>query len=241
MWQKMSKSLGSKRKELSDAHIDRITQIFGSFTEAEHEGKPISRIFDNEDFGYHTITVDRPLRLRYRVTFDVVEMMKRSMNDLMHNLTGDPTSRAALALLMWDEKRSYESSQEFIAALEVENKKLKRPLKKADFKFFLNSCGEKDVTAEPAKDIKGELIPDPRLRDTENVPLSEDVAEYFKNVVLPHASDAWIDPDKTKVGYEIPFSRHFYVFTPPRSLTEIDAELKQTTARILDMIRGLGA
>ena len=82
-------------------------------------------------------------------------------------------------------------------------------------------------------------MPDASLRDTENVPLSEDVATYFKREVLPHAADAWIDHDKTKVGYEIPFNRHFYVFKPPRPLSEIDAELKGVTDRILTMIGGL--
>ena len=88
---------------------------------------------------------------------------------------------------------------------------------------------------------KGKPQPDSSLRDTENVPLSDDVMSYFKREVLPHAPDAWIDPDKTKVGYEIPFNRHFYVFKPPRPLDVIDAELKQTTDRILEMIKGLTA
>ena len=79
------------------------------------------------------------------------------------------------------------------------------------------------------------------MRDSENVPLKEDVEEYFKREVLPHAPDAWIDRDKTKVGYEIPFTRHFYVFKPPRPLSAIDVELKQTTDKILQMIRGLSA
>ena len=169
MWQKMRKSLGSKRKELSDAHIDRITRLFGAFEEAsDHDAdgsaRPISRILDNEDFGYHTITVERPLR-------------------------GD------------------------------------------DGKVVLGAKGKQ----------KGKPQPDSSLRDTENVPYKDDVAEYFQREVLPHAPDAWIDPDKTKVGYEIPFNRHFYVFKPPRPLGEIDAELKQTTDRILDMIKGLSA
>ena len=164
MWQKMRKSLGSKRKELSDAHIERITRLFGDFAEAEHDGKPISRIFDNEAFGYHAITVERPLR--------------------------DEAGNVVLGLK-----------------------------------------GKQ----------KGKPQPDASLRDTENVPYTEDVAEYFKREVQPHAPDAWIDPDKTKVGYEIPFNRHFYVFMPPRPLAEIDAELKQTTDRILDMIKGLSA
>ena len=164
MWQKMRKSLGSKRKELSDAHIDRITQLFGQFVEAEEDGKPVSRIFRNQDFGYTTITVERPLR--------------------------DEAGQPVLGLK-----------------------------------------GKQ----------KGKPQPDSALRDTENVPLSEDLQAYFEREVLPHAPDAWIDPDKTKVGYEIPFNRHFYVFKPPRPLAEIDADLKRSTDRILDMIRGLSA
>jgi type I restriction enzyme M protein len=163
-WQKMRKSLGSKRKELSDAHIDHITQLFGQFTEAQEDGKPISRIFPNEAFGYTTITVERPLRDEH----------------------GQPV---------------------------------------------LGSKGKQ----------KGKPQPDSALRDTENVPISDDVQAYFEREVLPHAPDAWIDHEKTKVGYEIPFNRHFYVFKPPRPLAEIDADLKQTADRILAMIRGLSA
>ena len=86
---------------------------------------------------------------------------------------------------------------------------------------------------------QGQAQPDSELRDTENVPLNEDVEAYFKREVLPHVPDAWIDHEKTKVGYEIPFNRHFYVFKPPRSLHEIDAELKGVTDRILTMLGGL--
>ena len=161
-WQKMRKSLGSKRKELSPEHIEEITRLFGSFKAVTKGGVPISRIFKNEDFGYRTITVERPLR---------------------------------------DEAG----------------------------KVVLSAKGKQ----------KGKPQPDADLRDTENVPLSEDVVEYFKREVLPNAADAWIDDEKTKVGYEIPFNRHFYVFKPPRPLAEIDAELKTVTDRILGMIGGL--
>jgi type I restriction enzyme M protein len=163
-WQKMRKSLGSKRKELSQEHIDTITRLFGNFEGAEQDGKPISRIFRNEDFGYRTITVERPLR---------------------------------------DEAGT----------------------------VVLGQRGK----------AKGKPQADSSLRDTENVPLCEDVQTYFEREVLPHVPDAWIDHDKTKVGYEIPFNRHFYVFTPPRPLEVIDAELKQVTDRILEMIGGLSA
>jgi type I restriction enzyme M protein len=163
-WQKMRKSLGSKRKELSPEHIDDITRLFGQFEEATRDGVPISRIFKNEEFGYRTITVERPER-------------------------------------------------------------------DAQGQIVLGSKGKG----------KGKPVPDSSLRDTENVPLGENVETYFKREVLPHAPDAWIDHDKTKVGYEIPFNRHFYVFKPPRPLSEIDAELKGVTDRILTMIGGLSA
>jgi type I restriction enzyme M protein len=164
MWQKMRKTLGSKRKELSAAHIDDITRMFGDFTEVTRDGKPISRIFPNEAFGYRTITVERPER-------------------------------------------------------------------DADGNVVLATKGK----------AKGQPVPDSALRDTENVPLTEDVQAYFEREVLPHAPDAWIDHEKTKVGYEIPFNRHFYVFTPPRPLAEIDAELKGVTDRILTMIASLAS
>ncbi|MHB8847261.1 MAG: type I restriction-modification system subunit M [Burkholderiales bacterium] len=163
-WQKMRKSLGSKRKEMNDEQIAEVTRLFGSFIEAEQDGKPISRIFRNDAFGYRTITVERPLR------------------------------DAAGAVML----------------------------------------GEKGK-------LKGKPQPDSSLRDTENVPLAEDVESYFRREVLPHAPDAWIDHEKTKVGYEIPFNRHFYLFKPPRPLAEIDADLKQCTDRILSMIAGLSA
>jgi len=161
-WQMMRKSLGSKRKELSDEHIAEITRLFGGFKKATKDGVPISRIFKNEEFGYRTITVERP------------------MCDDQGNL----------------------------------------------------------VLIAKGKN-KGDPQPDSSLRETENVPLSENVEAYFKREVLPHVPDAWIDHDKTKVGYEIPFNRHFYVFKPPRSLDEIDAELKGVTSRIMTMLEGL--
>ena len=167
-WQKMRKSLGSKRKEMSAEHIGEVTRLFGNFEELTRQVDgspvPISRIFANDAFGYHTITVERPER----------------------DTAGT---------------------------------------------VVLGSKGKG----------KGKPLADTSLRDTENVPLSDDIAAYFKREVLPHAPDAWIDTDKTKVGYEIPFNRHFYVFKPPRPLAEIDAELKGVTDRILTMIDGLTA
>lgn len=163
-WQKMRKSLGSKRKELSEDHIAEITQLFGGFEKVERDGVPISKIFDNEDFGYHTIIIEQPLR--------------------------DETGQV--------------------------------------------------LVANKGK-AKGLPLPDVSLRDSENIPLSEDIEKYFKCEVLHHAPDSWIDHDKTKIGYEISFNRYFYVFKPPRELDEIDAELKGVTDRILTSIKGMAA
>ena len=106
---------------------------------------------------------------------------------------------------------------------------VERPLRDEAGAIVLGSKGKQ----------KGKPQPDSALRDTENVPLADDITAYFKREVLPHAPDAWIDPEKSKVGYEIPFNRHFYVFEPPRSLHEIDEELKGVTANIMRMIEGL--
>ncbi|MDD5295480.1 MAG: class I SAM-dependent DNA methyltransferase [Rhodocyclaceae bacterium] len=192
-WQKMRKSLGSKRKELSEEHIATLTRLFGDFVEADlatvldaqgrevarrvvelgepapqapEGGKvkraPVSRVFENKEFGYTTLTVERPLR---------------------------------------------------------------------------DEAGKLVLGVKGAQ--KGKPQADSAKRDTENVPLTEDIQAYFKREVLPHAPDAWIDKDKSKVGYEIPFNRHFYVFEPPRSLHEIDEDLKAVTARVMAMLEGL--
>lgn len=194
LWQKMRKSLGSKRKEMGEEDIAAITRLFGDAAEAElatvtdaagkvtrrvlrageapptppEGGKlklaPLSRLFRTEAFGYRSITVERPLR--------------DAVGNVLLGLKGK---------------------------------------------------------------AKGKPQPDPALRDTENVPLGEDIAEYLAREVLPHAPDAWVDEEKTRIGYEIPFNRHFYVFEPPRPLAEIDADLRLVTDRIRAMLEGLTA
>ncbi len=138
LFEKRRKSLGSKRNDIPQTAIDEITRLYGDFAQNE-----ISKIFNNEDFGYYKIVVERPL---------------------------------------------------------------------------LDDAGKPILK-------KGAKQPDPSLRDTENVPLTENIAEYFKREVLPFAPDAWIDESKTKIGYEIPFTRYFYKYTPPRPSKEIMAEI----------------
>ena len=194
-WQKMRKSLGSKRKEMPDSAIEEITKLFGECCEAhlatvlDIEGKEVTRHVIREG----DVEPSAP--------------------------AGGKVELAPLSRLLRNEVFGYRSIT------------IERPLRDEKGKIVLGQKGKQ----------KGKPQPDSKLRDSENVPLDQDVDIYFKREVLPHAPDAWIDHGKTKIGYEIPFSRHFYVFEPPRPLAEIDAELKGVTDRILAMIGGLSA
>jgi type I restriction enzyme M protein len=192
-WQKMRKSLGSKRKEIGDHDIATITRLFGSFTEAQ-----LATLIDaaGKEVGRQVVAAGEA----------VPEAPE-----------GGKVKLAPLSRIFPNSAFGYRS-------ITVE-----RPLRDAEGRIVLGERGKQ----------KGKPQPDSALRDTETVPLNEDVKDYFKREVLPHAPDAWIDEEKTKVGYEIPFNRHFYVFEPPRPLAEIDAELAEVTGRIQRMLAEL--
>ncbi len=152
MYEKRRKSLGNKRNDIPQHYIDEITKIYAEFTENE-----VSKIFDNEDFGYSKIVVERP---------------------------------------------------------------------------------EKDANGNPV--LKGgKPVADADLRDTENVPLKEDIKEYFNREVLPYAPDAWIDEKKTKIGYEIPFTRYFYKYVPPKPSEEIMTEIRELEKSLDGVLEGI--
>ena len=109
-------------------------------------------------------------------------------------------------------------------------------LSAAERKAVLSALGERDPDAEVCRDRRGNPEPDTELRDTETVPLSEDVDAYIAREVLPHVPDAWVDESKTKVGYEIPLNRHFYVYEPPRPLDEIEEDLEALEKEITDLL-----
>jgi type I restriction enzyme M protein len=106
-------------------------------------------------------------------------------------------------------------------------------------KLFRSVFTHKDPEASPvSKEGRAEgFEPDPDLRDFENVPLEEDINDYFKREVRPYVPDAWPDRTKDKVGYEINFTRHFYRYAPPRPLDEIDADLKNAEEEIMRLLR----
>ncbi|WP_369248137.1 N-6 DNA methylase [Streptomyces sp. R41] len=237
-WQKMRKSLGNKRKELGDGtngrpdHIGDITRLYAEAAQVakdpEHPLHGKVKLFANEDFGYQRITVERPLKLRFEVTEETLAALAEAKP--VAKLERSEEFVAAVRTLLgssWTTK-----SEAFIALKDaVVAAGLTWPSGAPFAKAVRETIGVRDPEGEVQK-IKGASEPDADLRDYENVPLGEDVEDYLKREVLPHVPDAWIDHTKTKIGYEIPFTRHFYVYKPPRPLREIDAELKSLEAEI---------
>ncbi|MEU7056744.1 class I SAM-dependent DNA methyltransferase [Streptomyces sp. NPDC046197] len=237
-WQKMRKSLGDKRKELGDGtngrpdHIADITRLYAEAAQVakdpEHPLHGKVKVFANEDFGYQRITVERPLKLRFEVTEETLAALAEAKP--VAKLERSEEFVAAVRTLLgstWTTK-----SEAFIALKDaVVAAGLTWPSGAPFAKAVRETIGVRDPEGEVQK-VKGAAEPDTDLRDYENVPLGEDVEEYLKREVLPHVPDAWIDHTKTKIGYEIPFTRHFYVYKPPRPLAEIDAELKSLEAEI---------
>lgn len=216
----MRKSLGSKRKYLSDEQIADIAKLH----EALEEG-PNSKIFVNTDFGYRRITVERPLRLRFSATPDKLAAYQ--------NTKGADQIEAFAGV-----QGEFDSLAAFLLAAGI------KKLGKGALKAALTCFGERDANAQPVLDDKGNLQADSDLREFENVPLSQSIDDYFAREVLPHVPDAWIDTGKTDakdgqvgiVGYEINFNRYFYVYQPPRPLAEIDADLKAVEAEIAALL-----
>jgi type I restriction enzyme M protein len=230
---KMRKSLGDKRKVISDKQIKELTRLYGEaldvVTDPEHPLHGNVKVFKNEDFGYHRITVERPLRLRFEVTETALTALAAAKP--VQKLEKAAEFIDALKSLIG--QRWTTKSEAWIAMKDtVVAAGLTWPTGAPFNKALRDAVGVRDPEGEVQTAKGGAPEPDPELRDYENVPLEEDVEEYLKREVLPHVPDAWIDHDKTKVGYEIPFTRHFYVYDPPPPLEEIDTELKALEAEI---------
>ena len=262
---KMRRSLGNKRNEVSTGQIADLTRIHGSFTDGEtrpvtdedpitHQPRTrdrvISKIFDNDDFGYRRITVERPLRLNFAATPERiarVEDQKTFANLAVSKKAAGPARDAEVA----DGRARQQAIRDTLATLadttggeivnnrddfaarlraaaEAHSVKLLAPERNA----VLAALGERDPDADICEDRNGNPEPDTALRDTEKVPLSGDIDAHMKREVLPHVPDAWADRDKTKIGYEIPINRHFYVYEPPRPLETIEADLKTLETEI---------
>ena len=309
---KMKKSLGDKRKRLGDTtegspdHIASLTKLYGDFANDirmtvgdiqtnidpkrdQTKSLFVSKIFDNQDFGYLKITVERPLRLNFTVTDERIERFKRTSTFInlaisrkrkdkdkikKEELEGKAAQDAILEVL--DGMKPHFAKGQLVKDRKKFEKQLSGAFQKAEITldsklkgalFEPGSLGEKDPTAEICYKPNGDQEPDPDLRDTENVTFPENISlplpvdykgktksakvdvttllelveehceDYLKAEVLPYRSDAWIDHSKIKVGYEVPFNRHFYEYEPPRGLDKIEKDIKGLEKEILDMLK----
>jgi type I restriction enzyme M protein len=243
---KMRRSLGEKRKEISTAQIDEITRLYGNFEEGEKV-----KIFPNEAFGFLRITVERPLRLRWEITADTISAALAAK--AIQKLPGD-VRQAVREVLEPHQGARFATERELVKALgsALTGLGLAGPAQKAVW----SALAIRDESAPVITDRKGNPEPDPELRDNENVPVPalplsfvEDltarfetleyrtaVDDYMRDEVLPYVSDAWVDHDRSKIGYEIPLTRFFYKYVPPRSLEEIDAEIKALEDEIQQLL-----
>jgi len=216
------RSLGDKRRHMTAQQIREVVRIFGNLPT---DG--LSKIFDNEDFGYTRVTVERPLRLRYQMS---TEAKARFLEACPHLLDDVQTIDACLGREPNRDWNNMWSRAEDL--LHERRSRWKAPEKK----LFRAVFCERDAEADPVKLDAGGFEPDPEHRDFENISLKEDINAYFEREVKPHVPDAWMDRSKDKVGYEINFSRYFYQYKPPRALEEIDAELKRAEADIVRLL-----
>ncbi|MFY9268237.1 MAG: class I SAM-dependent DNA methyltransferase [Candidatus Manganitrophaceae bacterium] len=267
---KMRKSLGNKRNKIGDKEegepdqIGEITRIFGNFRDGETraftiDGRQktlvVSKIFDNADFGFHKITVERPLRLNFQAVEERIARIaeesgfknltasnkKNEKIRLQEIAAGKERQETVLVLLRAFGKASgqklYKDRNVFLTDLREMEREQGVRLAASEHKAILSALSERDETAEICRDRDGNPEPDPELRDTESVPLKESIEAYFKREVLPHVPDAWIDHSKTKVGYEIPLNRHFYRYEPPRPLEQIEKDIKTLESEILSLLK----
>jgi len=261
MWAPMRKSLGDKRRYMTDDHIAEVTRWYGEFTESD-----TVKIFDNSHFGYQRITVERPMRRVFVVDDETMARLDASKafaklgKDKKDEAPGTgPTRQEAIRAAFSDTDWGDEPFAVFDDLWNHYRYNLEQRGVKPDAtirKLVFEVTGRHDPDADPILDKKGNPEPDPDLRDQENVPLEglpipwmadptprlesdeyrRRIDEYMKTEVLPWVPDAWVDHTKTKLGYEIPFTREFYVYTPPRPLEEINAEIEQLEAEILELL-----
>ncbi len=271
------KSLGNKRNWIGDPtdkagepdQIGDITRIFGNFQDGETRTfteedaitkRPVqrvlvvSKVFDNADFGFHKITVERPLRLNFQATPDRIARLdaesgfvklatssKKNEKARLEEIEAGKGRQEKIRKLLADFAKVhgatlYEDRTAFLTDLREVDRAAGVRLTAPELKAVLAALGERDETAEVCCDRDGNPEPDPELRDTESVPLKEGIDDYLRREVLPHVPDAWIDESKTKVGYEIPLNRHFYRYEPPRPLEVIEADIKTLEQEIMGLL-----
>jgi type I restriction enzyme M protein len=286
-FQKMKKSLGNKRNEFSEAHIEEITKLYAEFKDGQsctviiddkEEGRVCSKVFNNRDFGFIKLIIERPLRLNFQANSERIERLRlhsafielaeskkrknRTTIEAEQNAGRELQQNILAALANLSPTKRYTNRDRFAADLKsvLEANAVKGPglIRKA----ILATLSERDPTADICTYADGNPEPDPELRDTESVSLPTNIElplpidydkdadntdlvnlvrahceAYLAKEVTPHWPDAWIDFSKTKVGYEIPITRQFYVYQPPRPLAEIEQNIKTLEGEILEILK----
>jgi type I restriction enzyme M protein len=240
MYDEMDESLGEKRHELTDDHIDEITRIFGDF---EANGR--SKVVDTEEFGYRRIVIDQPLRQRFQVTEDRIQALDDER--AFSNRDEDIQEGIKEALAEIDEKKVWMDRDEFIDDVELRLNMAGLDVRNSVYNAIERVMGERDPDAEICRDGNGNPEHDGDLRERERVPLGTDVQDYFEEEVAPYLENAWInesskyhddqDDELGVVGYEINFDRFFYEYTPPRPVETIDQEIRDLEDRISGMVQ----
>ncbi|MDE0678728.1 MAG: class I SAM-dependent DNA methyltransferase [Gammaproteobacteria bacterium] len=291
LFRKMKKSLNNKRNEIGEEQIRQLTQIYGNNKDGETakvqidgetETRVVSRIFENREFGFLKVTVERPLRMNFEATPE--RIAKLDEQTAFANLAKSKKRKDTAAAQREAEegRKQQDAVRTVLSTLKDSGRYMDRAAFAADMaeaaehagvkipaairKAVFMALGKRDPDAETCRDAKGHAEPDSELRDTENIPLPPETAlplpmdfgpdkpndrlietlrdeidAYIAREVLPHAADAWVDYTKTKVGYEIPINRHFYVYKPPRPLNEIEADINRLESEVAGLLKGLTA
>ena len=247
-YQLMRKSLGNKRKEISAEQIKEITSLYSSFEESEN-----SKIFDNEDFGYRKITVERPLKLSFKVNEEAIENVKNTtqfinlavskkkdleVKEIEENEGREKQEKLIKLLESFDNTLQYMDRDKFIKDLKAKSKEFDIALSAGLIKAIVNAIGVRNEDAVVCKDSKGNIESDSSLKDTESISLKDNVYEYFEKEVKPHVNDAYMDESSiNNIGYEIPFTRHFYKYEELRAFEDIMKEVESLESEIALEIR----
>lgn len=250
---KMPKSLGNKRNKIDEGRqIPKIAGIYGNFRDEEtacfeeedpvtkepvRRNRVVSRVFENEDFGFRQIVVERPLRMNFQASPERIERLGNvPAFAKLREHRQEQICELVQAFADCHGDTLYRDRDEFLADWHEIATKAGSKMQSIERKAVLEGLGDRDPAAEICRNRRGEPEPDPKLRESEIVPLREDVDDYLRREVLPHVSDAWPNHGKTKVGYKIPLMRHFYCYDPPRSLEEIDGDIKALQHDIVELL-----
>ena len=242
----MRKSLGKKRREITDEAREEIVKIYHELLNGEAGWGKFSKIFDATEFGYREIRIERPLKLNFECNPERLELLKLEKAFIKLSDAEQQELLQALATLPKQQFKNRDAfEKELRKALKALSFKLAAPIKKA----ILSSLSEKDEEADICIDAKGNVQADSDLRNHELVPLAEGWQDYVKREVKPFVPDAWVDKSHKdasdgkvgRVGYEINFNRYFYKYVPPRPVAEIDEELKTLEAEIANLLNEVAA